>query len=84
MVNPFAFCQFEIQAGIRQSSISYLVNLRGGDRRITGGSPSEARMIFLCLCLGGSKGSLTQLEIWIMRCIPGCEAFVVVGVYLTN
>ena len=81
---PFAFYQFEMQAGMRQSSMSYLVNLRGGDLRMTGGSPSEARMIFLCLCRGGSSGSLTQLEIWIMRCMPGCDVFVVVGVYLTN
>lgn len=84
IVYPFAFYQLEMQAGILNASMSSLVNFRGGDLMMTGGSPSGALMIFLCLWRGGSSGSHTVLDIWIMRCMPGCYVLEVVGVYLTK
>ena len=80
IVYPLAFFQFEIHAGIYQSFMSWGVSFLGGDRIITGASSIPAPpAIFLCLCLGGSRGSSTTFEIYIIRWTPELE--LEVGVY---
>ncbi len=50
---------------------------------IIGGASSDAPpATFLCLCLGGSKGSSTTFEIWTILWIP--EFVLDVGVYRTK
>jgi hypothetical protein len=71
-----------MQAGILFSAMSAAVNFLGGDRMITGGMPSGALGIFLCLLLGGFKGSSTTFEIWTIRWMPVVE--LQVGVYRTK
>jgi hypothetical protein len=71
-----------MHAGILFSAMSAAVNLRGGDRMITGGALSGALGIFLCLLLGGLSGSRTTFEIWTIRCTLELE--LAVGVYRTK
>src|SRR5271168_4641013 len=68
MVKPLLFFQFEIHGGIIHSFCSAAVAFRGGLRRTGGGGLGGPLGIFLCLNLGGSRGSSTTSDILMIRC----------------
>ena len=82
-VYPAAFFQFEMHAGTFQSFYSYAVAWRGGDLLITGGGSLSPLGTFFVLNFGGSRGSTTCCDIWMILSIfysPVTET----GVYLTK
>ena len=68
IVYPLEFFQFEIQGGIFQSSMSFLVSFLGGDLRIWGGGDPGPFGNFLCLWRGGINGSFWTVSILATLC----------------
>ena len=90
IVKPLEFFQFEIQGGIFQSSISFLVSFLGGDLNNWGGGDPGPLGNFLCLWRGGNIGSTcteairTTLYFWLSLVSPLDVNFTISDVVLPN
>jgi hypothetical protein len=69
MVYPLAFFQLEMHGGIFHACWSFTVTLRGGECMTGTGGDGGPAGTFLCLNLGGSKGSVGISTMRMMRCL---------------